>query len=403
MVKRIDEKNQGISTLLAFALLPLAGFATDIYLPSLPSMALSLGETSIEVQFTLTIFLISYGLSQLFIGSILDSFGRYRIGIVSLFIFAVSSFIIANTSSIWIIYCMRILHGITAAAVVVAKRAYFVDVFSGDRLKNYLSLFSIIWSTGPIIAPFIGGYLQASFGWQSNFYFLGGMAALLMVLEIYYNGESLKHFTEFSFRKIANIYVSMLSTVSFMLGLIVIGISYSIVMVYNMTGPFIIEHHLLFTPVTAGYCSLILGFAWMVGGFIGKATINRSFTKKLMLNLILQICFTLLMLLSIRLVENIYSLVIFAFLIHVGAGFAFNVYFTYCLSKFPGNAGIASGLTGGVMYIIVSVFSYGTVYLIPAKDQQNLSISYLLLISLMALVMWAVSKAIHRKPVTAGM
>ena len=397
MVKRIDENNLGLSTILAFALLPLAGFATDIYLPSLPNMSVLLGVNSIRVQFTLTIFLISYGLSQLFIGSVLDSFGRYRIGICALLVFAFASFVIANTGNIWVIYGMRILHGVTAAAVVVAKRAYFVDVFSGDKLKNYLSLFSIIWSTGPIIAPFIGGYLQSEFGWQSNFYFLGGMALLLAILEYFFNGESLKHFSVFSLKNITKIYGNMLGTTSFILGLIIIGLSYSMVMVYNMTGPFIIEHHLHFTPVTAGYCSLILGFAWMVGGFIGKATIHQPFIKKLMLNLGLQICFAIVMLFSALLMENIYSLVVFAFLVHVGAGFAFNVYFTYCLSRFPGNAGIASGLTGGVMYIIVSLFSYGTVYLIPARDQLHLSYSYLVLILLVALVMWAVSKSMERK------
>ena len=34
----IKEKNQKIATILAFALIPLSGFATDIYIPSLPTM-----------------------------------------------------------------------------------------------------------------------------------------------------------------------------------------------------------------------------------------------------------------------------------------------------------------------------------------------------------------------------
>ncbi|MBP0661975.1 hypothetical protein, partial [Mycobacterium tuberculosis] len=71
------------------------------------------------------------------------------------------------------------------------------------------------------------------------------------------------------------------------------------------------------------------------------------------------------MLLGVSVIENIFILTFFAFLVHVGAGFAFNVYFTYCLGKFPRNAGIASGLTGGTMYVIVSILSYGMVYLIP--------------------------------------
>ena len=391
-MKDTNRKDQQLSTWLAFALLPLAGFATDIYLPSLPGMSVSLGITEIRTQFTLSIFLISYGISQLFIGSVLYSFGRHKIGVVCLLVFALASFVIARSHNIYLIYLMRVVHGITAATIVVSKRAYFVDVFSGDRLKHYLSLFSIIWSTGPIVAPFVGGYLQNNFGWQSNFYFLGIWAVLFALLEYFFNRESLKHFSPFHFKSIVQVYTSMLRTTSFTLGLLIIGISYSMVMVYNMTGPFIIEHHLHFTAVIAGYCSLIIGFAWMIGGFIGKATIHKPFVKKLSLNLAVQVLICLVMLFSTSFIENISLLASFAFLVHVCAGFAFNVYFTYCLGKFPRNAGIASGLTGGIMYVIVSVLSYGMVYLMPANDTRNLGWSYLILILAVALVMWAVRK-----------
>ena len=163
-------KNQRISTLLAFALLPLSGFATDIYIPSLPSMGADMHISSIQVQLTLTVFLISYGTSQLFLGSILDSYGRYKFSMGALLVFILASVVIAITKNIYIIYAMRVIHGITVAMIVVAKRAYFVDVYEGDRLKHYLSMFTIIWSAGPIVAPFLGGYFQTTFGWQSNFY-----------------------------------------------------------------------------------------------------------------------------------------------------------------------------------------------------------------------------------------
>ena len=95
--KSIRDQHKGIATILAFALLPLSGFATDIYIPSLPAMAASLGVSNNQVQFTLTLFLISYGVTQLFIGSLLDSFGRYKIGLYSLLLFALASVVIANT------------------------------------------------------------------------------------------------------------------------------------------------------------------------------------------------------------------------------------------------------------------------------------------------------------------
>src|ERR1700761_1060170 len=207
--KPIKEKHQSMATLLAFALLPLSGFATDIYIPSLPGMAGALHTTNIAVQMTLTLFLIGYGVSQLFVGGLIDSFGRYAISLSCLVIFGLSNLVIATTHSILVIDMMRVIHGITVGGVIVAKRAYFIDVFTGDKLKHYLSMFSIVWSTGPIVAPFIGGYLEAAFGWKSNFYFLGGFAFVLATLDLIFGGESIQHVAKFHLKQIANTYLQM--------------------------------------------------------------------------------------------------------------------------------------------------------------------------------------------------
>ena len=388
----LKQKNQRIATLLAFALIPMSGFATDIYIPSLPTMAETLGVSQLAVQLTLGMFLISYGISQLFVGSLLDSFGRYRINLISLAVFAIASVIIANTTNIYLIYAMRIVHGITVGAIVVSKRAYFVDVYSGDQLKNYLSMFSIIWATAPIVAPFVGGYLQSFFGWQANFYFLAAFALVILIMELVFSGETIKQRMVFSLRKIANVYSEMIGTASFTLGIVMLGLSYCIVMVYNMTGPFIIEHQLGLSPIVAGYSSLLLGGAVMVGGLLGKATINKPFIKKLSINITFQIGFCLAMFGSLFFVANLYSMLFFAFCIHATSGYTFNTFFTFCLSRFPKNAGIASGLTGGINYVIVSFLSYGIIAAIPAKDQLNLTCSYAVLILLSIGVMFIIFK-----------
>lgn len=390
--KMTDQQKSGMPTILAFALLPLSGFATDIYIPSLPVMGNSLHASSIQVQLTLTLFLISYGVWQLFIGSVLDSFGRYKAGIAALVIFALASVWIANTHNIYIIYALRIVHGITVATIVVAKRAYFVDVFTGDKLKHYLSMFTIIWSAGPIMAPFIGGYLQSCFGWQSNFYFLAVFALVILILDLFYSEESLVHYHPFQFKKIIGVYGEMFKTTTFSLGIFMLGCAYSMVMIYNMTGPFIIEHQLGYTPVVAGYCSLVSGLAWMVGGFIGKATIRHPFFTKLFTNITLQTVFIIVMIVSLHFVSNLYSLVVFAFLVHLCAGNTYNNYFTYCLAKFPRNAGIAGGLTGGCAYIVLSLLTSGLASFIPVKDQGGLAYCYLVLVLLSAATMFLIYK-----------
>lgn len=361
-------------------------------------MAADMHVSNIQVQLTLTLFLISYGISQLFIGSVVDSFGRYKLSLVSLLLFAVSCIIIATCHNIYIIYLMRIIHGFTVGTIIVAKRAYFVDLFSGEKLKHYLSLFSIIWSTGPIVAPFLGGYLQTVFGWESNFYLLAVLALVMAVLELVYSGETLQQYAVFKLKSITQVYAQMIKTASFTLGIVMLGLAYCMIMVYNMTGPFIIEHKFGLSPVIAGYSSLLLGFAWMVGGFIGKATINKPFFRKMTANLCLQVLFVVSMLISIKFIENVYMMLFFAFIIHVTAGYIFNNYFTYCLGKFPKNAGIASGLTGGINYVIVSFLSYGIISFLPARDEGNLAVSYLVITILSGLIMLIIVRLGRKLP-----
>lgn len=109
------------------------------------------------------------------------------------------------------------------------------------NLKHYNSLFSNVWSTAPIVAPFIRGYLQVLFGWQSNFYLLGILTVIILLFKLRFTGESLQNFQVFKRKKIPAVYKKMLGTPDFYLGLIIIGLSYSLLVVYGMVSTFIIE------------------------------------------------------------------------------------------------------------------------------------------------------------------
>ena len=375
----LTEKNKFIATILAFAMIPMSGLATDIYLPSMPSMAKDLHLPESSIQLTLSLFLISYGLTQFVAGSIVDSFGRYKITLISLVLFVISYMITASTENIWVVYAMRILQGILSGFAVVAKRAFFVDVYQGEERKHYLSIMTIVWSVGPIIAPFIGGYLQKIFGWQSNFYVLAGYSLLLLIFEFLFSGETLKVRKNLSINLLVKQYDTMFKAKDFFYGMLICGLSYSMIMFFNLCGSFIIEHKMGYSEVVAGYVSLILGFAWMLGGFFGKALINRAFLPKLRAANFLQLALIILMFVASFFLNTIYSLVIFAFVIHVTAGFIFNNYFTYCIGRFPNSAGIAGGLTGGTVFILTSAISYGMVALLKPQIQMEVAEGYFLM------------------------
>ena len=375
----LKEKNKFIATILAFAVIPMSGLATDIYLPSMPSMAIDLGVQEYGVQLTLTIFLIIYGFIQFFAGSIVDSFGRYRIVLISLALFVVSFLITATTKDIMVIYAMRVLQGALAGFAVVAKRAFFVDVYEGEKRIHYLSIMTIVWSVGPILAPFIGGYLQKHFGWQSNFYFLAGYSLLLFLFELIYSGETLKNYRPFKIDFLLKEYNMMFRAKDFFYGILMCGLSYAIVIFFNLCGAFIIEHKIGYSEVVVGYVSLILGLAWMTGGFIGKALINKNFLPKIRMANYLQVAIIITMFFASYFINSIYSLVAFAFLIHITAGFIFNNYFAYCIGRFPNSAGIAGGLTGGTAYVLTSGISYGIIALLQPEIQIEVAEGYFIL------------------------
>lgn len=382
-----------INTILAFSLIPLSGLATDIYLPSLPSMASHLYVKGTAVQLTVVMFLVSSGIAQLFVGSLLDSFGRYRLNAAALLVFALASFVIALTDSIYIIYLMRIIHGISVALIVVSKRAYFVDTYSGDQLKHYTSMFSIIWATAPIVAPFLGGLLQATFGWKSNFYFLGGFALIILVLELAYGHESLKIFQPFKIGLIGKVYVSMIKATDYTLGLFILGLSFSMLMVYGMASPFIIEQVFRYSPVVTGNCALLSGLSLMAGGMLSKGLIKRPLNQKVSGAVALQLSFALLMILVSNYQSSLYSMMPFVMILHLLSGFVFNTLFSYCLGRFTTYAGIASGITGGSMFIITSIFSSAIIRILTIQSVLVLGVAYLILALLVGLAFFLFTKA----------
>ena len=376
MEKNTTPQQSFIPTILAFALVPITGLATDIYLPSMPQMAQELGLNESKIQLTLSLFLISYGIAQFFTGALVDAWGRYRINLISLFLFIISFWVTAHTQDIWVIYLMRILQGILSAFVVISKRAYFVDVYDGEQRKHYLSIMTIVWSIGPIVAPFIGGHLQTQFGWRSNFIVLAAYSAVLFVLELIFSSETIRQKKPLHIDYLISEFKMMLKSIDFTFGIFMCGISYGLVMFYNLSGPFFIEHQLGYSAITTGYTSLTMGLAWMCGGFIGKALIKKALIPKLRIANFIQILLIIGMLIVSLYKANLYTLTFFAFAVHCTAGFVFNNYFSYCLGRFPLSAGIAGGLVGGITYLLTSSLSYLTVSLVNPATQFQIGLGY---------------------------
>ncbi|RJG05152.1 Bcr/CflA family efflux MFS transporter [Noviherbaspirillum cavernae] len=162
------------------ALSMLGPFAVDTYLPAFPDIQASLNASPIEVQQTLTAYMLSFAVMILWHGALADAFGRRNIILGSLAVFAVATLGCAASHSVQYLWAFRILQGISAGAGVVIGRAIVRDVYSGASAARLLSLVTMIFSIAPAIAPILGGWIVKLADWRAIFLFLFFYTALLL-------------------------------------------------------------------------------------------------------------------------------------------------------------------------------------------------------------------------------
>ena len=68
-------------------LMAISPFATDTYVPSLPTISKTLDSPASTVQMTLSVYLFAFAIGQLFWGPLADSIGRKKTILVGIIIF----------------------------------------------------------------------------------------------------------------------------------------------------------------------------------------------------------------------------------------------------------------------------------------------------------------------------
>ena len=148
-------------------LLGLQPVATDLYLPSLPTIRLELGAGMPQMQLTLTALLLAFGVSQLVWGPLSDHYGRKPILLIGLLAFVVASVGSVFATNIEQLIVWRTLQGVAMGAGVMCARAIVRDLYApvdGARImsKGLTGLGVIAAFSAPV-----GGLLAQHMGWRA--------------------------------------------------------------------------------------------------------------------------------------------------------------------------------------------------------------------------------------------
>ena len=212
-----------------------------------------------EVQASVTLYLLGYGIGQLALGTLSDSVGRRPILLVGAFIYTLACIGSVLASTIHLFLISRLVQGIAIAGPGIAAKACLSDCFSGKALQKVSTYVGIAWSGGPILAPAIGGYLQHYLGWHACFYFLAGYSLLILVITCAFLPETKREKEPLHLKAISLNYMKVLNHPVFIGCLICSGVIYSMMAVFNVMGPFIIQTSLHYSAIQFGHIAFSTG------------------------------------------------------------------------------------------------------------------------------------------------
>jgi len=259
------------------ALATLGPFSIDAYLPAFAGIQASLNASPIEIQQTLSAYLFAFGLMFLFHGALSDSFGRRPVILVALVVYTIASAGAAIADSVQTLIIWRVVQGLSVGAGMVVGRAMIRDLFGPEDAQRLMSMVTLFFGLAPAVAPVIGGWLFASLGWRSIFWFLTAVGAILVAFGWKKLPETLAETNRQPFHPMALIkgYEEVGIHARFLFLSFAAGFNFNAFFLYIVSAPIFLGRHLHLGPQE---------YAWLflpsiVGIMIGSQLSGRSAGK----------------------------------------------------------------------------------------------------------------------------
>ncbi len=174
----------GSLSLILFAggMFAFSPISTDIFIPAMPSLVGEFGTTVPMVQLTLSLYLVGFGVSQLFYGPVSDRFGRKPTILFGIGVYLVGTLACLFATSIEMLIVARLLQALGVAFGQLLGRAIIRDLHEPREAARVLAFATMIMGSTSLFVPSIGALVTVYLGWRYVFALLTVYALLYLLL-----------------------------------------------------------------------------------------------------------------------------------------------------------------------------------------------------------------------------
>ncbi|KHF39335.1 tetracycline resistance MFS efflux pump [Halalkalibacter okhensis] len=182
------ENKKALPVLFAVMFLVMVGFG--IIIPVMPFYAEEIGATPTQLGLLMAVYSFMQLLFAPMWGRVSDQIGRKPVIMIGIFGLALSFFLLAVSSTLWMLFAARIIGGFFSSANMPTVMAYVADITSEEDRGKGMGIIGASIGLGFIFGPAIGGIFS-----QTNlslpFYLAGALSVVTCLFVFIVLKESL--------------------------------------------------------------------------------------------------------------------------------------------------------------------------------------------------------------------
>ena len=331
----------------------VAPMGVDTYLPSIPDIAKSFHVSIHKIELSLSIFLIGFSIGQVFGGPLSDKYGRKMSSVFGLLGYALFSFIIIFSSSIYELWVYRFIEAFFGGIVVVNASAAVRDRFNGAEAAKVFSLIGMIRSLAPLLAPAIGAFIIHFFSWEAVFIFLT-IYALIVAFFVY---KDLEESYTYNKQNILASFKLVLGHKNALKAMLTLGFSFGGFFIIIAKSSFI---YIEYFKISTDYFPFFFGINFIILILMIKVNVNLLKNSKpvdlVKVALLVQVFSGVLFFINYENISLVLIVILIASYMSMMA-FIFGNCMALTLEHFPNNAGVASGVVGVLQFGLGAIIS----------------------------------------------